>query len=206
MLAIEKNLWEQGIELIAGVDEAGRGPLAGPVVAAAVIFPEGYLIDGVNDSKKLTPKKREILFEKITREALAIGVGIIDEKYIDEHNILRAALVSMKNAVDKLIEKPSYVLVDGNGLPEWEYHAEAIVKGDSLSFTIAAASIIAKVTRDKIMAEYDKQFPSYAFAKHKGYATRYHIDAIKKAGLCPIHRKTFCRKILGQQTELSFSI
>lgn len=205
MLSIEKSLWNSGIKFIAGVDEVGRGPLAGPVVSAAVIFRKGGFIDGVDDSKKLTSKKRELLYEKIMETALAVSVGIVDESYIDRHNILRATFVSMKDAVVRLEQKPGFVLVDGNRVPEWEYPSKAIVKGDTRSLSIAAASIIAKVTRDRMMIEYDKKFPVYAFAKNKGYATRMHIEAIKKEGLCPIHRKTFCRKITGRkQTELSF--
>ena len=206
MLSIEKSFWSNGIEFVAGVDEAGRGPLAGPVVSAAVVLRNGDYIEGVDDSKKLSSKKREILFEEIKVRALYFGIGIADESYIDEHNILNATFYSMKQAVDKLEHKPEYVLVDGNRVPDWEYPSRAIVKGDSLSMSIAAASIIAKVTRDRIMVEYDRSYPAYAFARHKGYATRYHMNAIKQEGLCPIHRRTFCRNIFdGNQTQLHFT-
>lgn len=201
MLNIEKSFWSNGVELIAGVDEAGRGPLAGPVVSAAVVLRKDDYIEGVDDSKKLSSKKREILFEEIKERALTFGVGIADERYIDKHNILNATLYSMKQAVEKLEHKPEYILVDGNRLPDWDYPSRAIIKGDSLSMSIAAASIIAKVTRDRIMVEYDRSYPVYAFAKHKGYGTKYHMDVIKQKGICPIHRRTFCRNILeGNQT------
>ena len=205
MLSIEKSFWSNGIEFIAGVDEAGRGPLAGPVVSAAVVLRNGDYIEGVDDSKKLSSKKREILFEEIIKRALYFGIGIADENYIDEHNILNATFFSMKQAVDKLKHKPEYVIVDGNRLPDWDYSSRAIVKGDSLSMSIAAASIIAKVTRDRIMVEYDRSYPVYAFARHKGYATKHHMDIIKQEGLCSIHRRTFCRNILDRsQIEFHF--
>ena len=205
LLKFEKNLWENGIKLIAGIDEAGRGPIAGPVVSSAVIFEKGEYIDGVNDSKKLTPLKREKLYEIIIKKALCYGIGIISEKDIDKMNILNAALLSMKKAVENLIIKPEFLLIDGNKIPDIPYSSEAIIKGDSLSFSIASASIIAKVTRDRLMLDYHDIYPIYSFSKNKGYATREHITAVKKEGLCPIHRKTFCRKILApEQIEVEF--
>ncbi len=206
LLKYDNNFWNNGIELIAGIDEVGRGPIAGPVVSAAVIFEKfkkiEYLED-VCDSKKLTPKKREKLFKVIKEEALSYGIGIVSEKEIDKINILNAALLSMKKAVEDLKIEPEFLLIDGNKIPETCYPSKAVVKGDSLSFSIAAASIIAKVTRDRMMIDYDLKYPAYLFRKNKGYATKEHIEAVKKAGLCDIHRKTFCVKILGgEQTNL----
>ena len=205
LLKFEKNLWENGIKLIAGIDEAGRGPIAGPVVSSAVIFEKGEYIDGVNDSKKLTPLKREKLYEIIIKKALCYGIGIVSEKDIDKMNILNAALLSMKKAVENLKFKPKFLLIDGNKIPDTSYSSKAIIKGDSLSFSIASASIIAKVTRDRLMIDYHDIYPIYSFFKNKGYATREHINAVKREGLCPIHRKTFCRKILSpEQIEVEF--
>ena len=187
----EKEYYSKGYKLICGIDEAGRGPLAGPVVAGAVILPEGCLIEGVNDSKKLSEKKREKLYDEITDNALAWAVGIVDNNVIDEINILEATRRAMKMAIDGLKIKPDYILIDAEkkvdtgGVPYLP-----IIKGDALSISIASASIIAKVTRDRMMYEYDKIFPVYDFAKHKGYGTKAHIDAIKANGLCMIHRKT----------------
>lgn len=184
--------------LIAGVDEAGRGPLAGPVFAAAVILPDDCIIEGINDSKKLSEKKREALFEVIKKNALAYAVCSVGEKKIDEINILNATLNAMQNAIERLDTKPDYVLIDGNKAPKIEIPNEPIVKGDSKSMCIAAASILAKVSRDKFIAEIAESYPQYGFDKHKGYGTKYHYEAIKKYGICDIHRKTFLKKILGE--------
>lgn len=191
----ERGLNEKGYKLIAGIDEAGRGPLAGPVVAAAVILPVSCMIEGVNDSKKVSEKRREVLYDEITANAIAWGVGIVDNNVIDEINILNATRMAMHEALLDLEEKPDYVLIDAeahvdtNGIPFLP-----IIKGDALSISIAAASIIAKVTRDRIMRDYDKKFPQYGFIKHKGYGTKAHIDAIRENGLSEIHRKTFSEK------------
>lgn len=190
-LEIEHTLWSQGIKDIAGVDEAGRGPLAGPVVAAAVIFPMEFTIDGVNDSKKLSAVKREELFTFIAKSAVSIGIGIVDHEVIDQINILQATFLAMRNALQNLIVKPGFVLVDGNSFKHETLSIQNVVDGDAKSFTIAAASIIAKVTRDRLMYEMDVRFPQYGFAKHKGYGTRQHIEAIRTYGLCEIHRKSF---------------
>lgn len=196
MLEFEHELYEKGIELVAGVDEAGRGPLCGPVVAAAVILPKNEKIAGVNDSKKLSEKKREELFEVIKEKAVAYSVGIVDEKVIDEVNILEATRLAMKKAVEGLSVTPEYVLVDAEKHVPISVSYTAIVKGDARSESIAAASIIAKVTRDHMIEEIDKKYPEYNFAKNKGYGTREHIQAIKEHGLCEIHRKTFCKKFI----------
>jgi ribonuclease HII len=192
----ERALWAQNIGHIAGVDEAGRGPLAGPVVAAAVIFPKEFVIDGVNDSKKLSAKKREELFSLISQQALSVGVGIIDHDIIDRINILQATHLAMRKALENLVIEPDYVLVDGNSFNHDTLHFQNIIGGDAKSFTIAAASIIAKVTRDKLMCELDVRFPQYGFARHKGYGTRQHIEAIRSYGLCEIHRKSFHPSVL----------
>jgi ribonuclease HII len=201
----EKEIWSGGIKLIAGVDEAGRGPLAGPVVASAVIFNKETFIPSVNDSKKLSPQKREELYHIIHEKALAIGVGIIDEKEIDKINILQATYKAMRIALGNLESKnesgnrskvnPQHILIDGYGLPEKFIPQTALIGGDGLSFSIACASIIAKVTRDAIMVEYDKMFPEYGFAKHKGYGTKQHFELIRKFGPSPIHRKSFLKKL-----------
>ena len=193
----EKEYYAKGYEVIGGIDEAGRGPLAGPVVAACVILPKGCVIEGVNDSKKLTEKKREELYDEITQKAVAWGVGIMDNNVIDEINILEATRKAMTHAIEELDVKPDYIFIDA------EKHVDTkgipflpIIKGDALSISIAAASIIAKVTRDRMMREYDKLFPAYGFEKHKGYGTKAHIDAIKANGLTIIHRKSFCAKFI----------
>jgi len=188
----DKLYFDKGLRFVSGIDEAGRGPLAGPVVAAAVILSDNTIIEEVNDSKKLTPKKRELLFEIIKTKALSYGIGIVDSITIDKINILQATFLAMKQALDQLTVKPEIVLVDGNHkIPGLEIKQEAIVSGDAKSQSIACASILAKVTRDKIMDEYAKQYPQYLFEKHKGYGTKTHIEAIRKFGACPIHRKTF---------------
>ncbi len=191
MLEYEQRLWHEGIDRIAGIDEAGRGPLAGPVVAAAVIFPSSVWLPDVDDSKKLTPRRRESLFPVIQDCALDVAVGRVDEKEIDRINILQATRLAMRMALGRLKERPQHLLIDGRGLPEKFFPQTAIIGGDRLSVSIAAASIIAKVTRDRIMIECDRLYPQYGFAQHKGYGTRQHIEAIGKYGLCPIHRRSF---------------
>lgn len=190
-LLFEKELWDSGSRFIAGVDEAGRGPLAGPVVAAAVIFPRYIRLDGIRDSKSISSKKRYKLYEEIKAKALSIGIGIVDNNVIDEINILNATFRAMHRAIEELEPAPDYLLVDGPYFAELNIPAKKIVDGDSKCHTIAAASIVAKVTRDEIMLQYDKQYPEYGFAKNKGYGTREHIEAIKKFGLTEIHRKSF---------------
>ncbi|NPV43064.1 MAG: ribonuclease HII [Firmicutes bacterium] len=195
LLFYEEKAYKKGYRLIAGVDEAGRGPIAGPVVAAAVILPIGVTIQGINDSKQLTAVEREELYCEIKRKALYINFDIIDERYIDENNILNASLKAMVNAIKGLKVVPDFVLIDGKGNSIFNFPHECIIKGDCLSMSIAAASIIAKVERDAIMKEYDKIYPEYGFAKHKGYATKEHLERIKQYGLCPIHRRTFKIKL-----------
>ncbi|HLP16932.1 MAG TPA: ribonuclease HII [Bacteroidota bacterium] len=191
LLKYERKYWSRGIHLIAGVDEAGRGPLAGPVVAAAVIFPEDVVIEGVNDSKKLTEKKREELFGEIHARALAVGVGIVGHEEIDRINILQASILAMTQAIAELTPVPEQLLVDGNFFRHAVHPVENIVKGDALSHSIAAASIVAKVTRDRLMCELDALYPGYEFARHKGYGTSAHIDAILALGYSPVHRRSF---------------
>lgn len=194
---IENNLYEKGIYKICGIDEAGRGPLAGPVVVAAVIMPEDSLIEGVNDSKKVSEKKREKLYDEITENAIAWGVGIIDEKEIDNINILNATKKGLTTAIKQLSEKPDIILVDAlTNIDTLGIPYESIIKGDAKSYSIASASIIAKVTRDRIMRQWDEVYPEYGFQKHKGYGTKAHIEAIKSNGICPIHRKTFVKNII----------
>lgn len=191
-----ENLYsENNNKLVCGVDEAGRGPLAGPVCAAAVIMPYGIIIDGVNDSKKLTEKKRELLFDTIKEKSLCYGIAFSDEKEIDEVNILNATFLAMKRAVKSLKIQPDLILVDGNRLPDFDIPAKTIVKGDSLSHSIACASILAKVTRDRLMKELSKKYPEYGFEKHKGYGTKAHYEAIKANGICEIHRRTFLKNV-----------
>ncbi len=187
----EREVKQDGFAQIAGIDEAGRGPLAGPVVAAAVILPFSFSAAGINDSKKLTAKKRAALYETIYDGAIAVGVGVVEADEIDRINILKASLLAMAIAVDKLDIPPDYLLVDGSFRIDSNLPQKAIPKGDGLSVSIAAASIIAKVTRDRLMAHYHKLYPQYNFEKHKGYPTRAHRDAICVHGCCPIHRKTF---------------
>lgn len=181
---------------ICGIDEAGRGPLAGPVVAGAVVLPKGKRILYVNDSKKLSEKKREELFDVIKEEALSFGLGIVSPERIDEINILQATYEAMRDAVNKLSVSPDILLNDAVTIPGIDIRQVPIIKGDARSLTIASASILAKVTRDRIMAEYDLQYPEYGFAKHKGYGTKAHIDAIRQFGPCPIHRKTFIKNFI----------
>jgi ribonuclease HII len=191
LLYFERQFWERNILLVAGVDEAGRGPLAGPVVAAAVIFKPGVRIPFVDDSKKLSENRREDLYHTIRREAVAVGVGTVSHDVIDRINILQASMLAMHKAIAQLSIQPEQLLVDGNFFRHENIPVENIVKGDALSHSIAAASIIAKVTRDALMKEYDLVFPNYGFAKHKGYGTREHVAAIHRYGLSEIHRKTF---------------
>jgi ribonuclease HII len=189
--SFEKKAIKAGYSKIAGIDEAGRGPLAGPVVAAAVILPDSLPVSGIKDSKKLTPKKRERLFEEIYRHAVAVGIGIVDPIEIDRINILEASRSAMALAVDDLALEPDYLLIDGTFRIPSSLPQEPIPKGDTLSISIAAASIIAKVTRDKMMVKFHQEYPQFGFAQHKGYPTKAHKAAIKKYGCCPIHRKSF---------------
>jgi ribonuclease HII len=190
-LEIERALWLQGIEHIAGVDEAGRGPLAGPVVAAAVVFPRDLIIEHVDDSKKCTAKQREALFTLIMEQAICVGVGVVDHEVIDRINILQATILAMRKSIENLSIQPEYAIIDGNSFKHETLKFQNIIRGDETSFTIAAASIVAKVTRDRLMRDLDIQFPQYGFAQHKGYGTRQHIDAIRTYGLCEIHRRSF---------------
>lgn len=182
---------------VCGVDEAGRGPLAGPVFAAAVILPRDVLIEGINDSKKLTEKKREELFDVICNKATAYCIYSVDEKRIDEINILQATFEAMRGAVSGLCITPDYVLIDGDKSPSVTVEHKTVVKGDSKSMAIAAASILAKVSRDRYITKMGEKYPGYGFHKHKGYGTKAHYDAISELGICPIHRKSFLRKILN---------
>lgn len=190
MKEYENELYEKGIELIAGVDEVGRGPLVGPVVTAAVILPKDYFDERINDSKKITEKKREMLFDVIMNNALSVGIGISSEKVIDEINILEATKRAMKEAINNLSITPEHVLIDAVKL-DIDIPSTSIIKGDAKSQSIAAASIIAKVTRDRMMYELDKKYPEYDFAHNKGYGTKKHIEALKKYGVLENHRKTF---------------
>ena len=193
----EINARQRGFNAVCGVDEAGRGPLAGPVYAAAVILPEGCEIEGLNDSKKLSEKKREQLFDVITEKAIAYSIQMVDAQTIDDINILQATFLAMRRAVESLDPKPDIALIDGNGKPGLVIEERTVVKGDAKSVSIAAASILAKVTRDRYMLEADKKYPEYGFAKHKGYGTKLHYEAIREHGICPEHRRTFLKKILG---------
>lgn len=193
LLEFESLARKQGFKIIAGIDEAGRGPLAGPVVAAAVILPEGLLISGVDDSKKLSGVKRNFLFDEIMKQAVTVGVGISDSQTVDRINVLQATLRAMEAAVAMLSIQPDCLLIDGISKTALQLHQKTIKKGDSLSLSIAAASIIAKVTRDRIMMAYDKEYPGYGFADHKGYGSASHMAAVAVLGPTPIHRLTFRR-------------
>ena len=199
----ERTMWEiedsLGLHLICGVDEAGRGPLAGPVCAAAVILPEHLQIPGLNDSKKLTDKKRRELFPVIQEQAVAYGIGLASEQEIDEINILQATFLAMRRALDQLTVRPEIALIDGNRETDFGLPVKTVVKGDSLSANIAAASVLAKVTRDNIMVELAQQYPDYGFEIHKGYGTKAHYQALRTYGPCPIHRKTFLKKFYGEK-------
>ncbi|WP_244282214.1 ribonuclease HII [Maledivibacter halophilus] len=192
---IEGRFFDLGYNLIAGLDEAGRGPLAGPVVASAVILPKNKIILGVDDSKKIPEKRREKLFKEIYNSALYVGVGIVDNRIIDQINIFNATKLAMKRAIYDLKIKPDFLLIDALELADINIKQRSIVKGDSKSISIAAASIIAKVTRDNLVREYDRKYPGYNFSKHKGYGTKEHYEAINKYGVTPVHRKSFLKNI-----------
>lgn len=196
-LIYEKECADQGFKFVCGVDEAGRGPLAGPVCAAAVILKPYDIIEGVDDSKKLSEKKRECLYDIIKKRAISYAVSFAKVEEIEKVNILNATHLAMKRAVDKLNIKPDMVLVDGNSLPYFGISSRAVIKGDSLSESIACASILAKVSRDRYMKEISKEYPVYEFERHKGYGTKLHIEKLKEFGMSPIHRKSFLKKILG---------
>lgn len=189
----ENELIAKGYKVVCGVDEAGRGPLCGPVCAAACILPTGLVIDGLNDSKKLTEAKREKLFDVITENAIAYSIALGSVEEIDKLNILEATLLTMRRAIDGLSVKPDFALIDGNICRDFQLPAKSIIHGDALSPSIAAASILAKVTRDRLCYELDKEYPEYGIAKHKGYGTKAHMDALRKYGPAPIHRKQFIR-------------
>jgi ribonuclease HII len=192
LFSFDKDFYDKGLRFIAGIDEAGRGPLAGPVVASAVILPKDIKILDLNDSKQLSEKKREKLFDIIKEKALAYAIEAVDNKIIDQINILQATFLAMSNAILKLKLKPDLCLVDGNHkIPSLTFDQNAVISGDAKSACIAAASILAKVTRDRMMLDYAKQYPVYEFEKHKGYGTKKHIEALKQHGACPIHRVTF---------------
>ncbi|MBO4419505.1 MAG: ribonuclease HII [Oscillospiraceae bacterium] len=189
----EAELRGEGFVVLCGIDEAGRGPLAGPVCAAACVLPAGLVVEGLNDSKKLSEKRREALYDVITAEALAWAVCLVDEKTVDEINILQATYRAMRGAVGQLGLRPDLCLVDGNRDPGLDLPTRTVVKGDATCASVAAASILAKVTRDRLMVEYDARYPGYGFAIHKGYGTKAHYEAIDRLGLCPIHRRTFLK-------------
>lgn len=197
----EINLWEieseLPFELICGVDEAGRGPLAGPVCAAAVILPKGLVIPGLNDSKKLSDKRRRELFPIIQQEAVSFGIAFASQEEIDEINILQATFLAMRRAMEQLNPQPEFALIDGNWETDFGVPCKTVIKGDSLSANIAAASVLAKVTRDNWMMEAAEKYPGYGFEIHKGYGTKAHYAALEKLGPCPIHRRTFLKKLYG---------
>ena len=201
LLTMEKEMEirAKGFTAVCGIDEAGRGPLAGPVVAAAVILPEDIQLPGVNDSKKITEKKREILFDFVKEHALAYGIGEASETEIDEINILQATFLAMRRAVEALQIPADYALVDGNRIQGLPVPAETVIGGDGKVLSIAAASILAKVTRDRYMRDMAAQYPEYGFEKHKGYGTKAHYAAIEQYGICPLHRKTFLKMVLNHQ-------
>lgn len=194
-LEFEKEALAKGYKSVCGVDEAGRGPLAGPVCAAAVILPEGVIIDGVNDSKKLSEKKRESLFDVIREQAMSYSIAYATVDEIEEINILNATMLAMRRAIDGLDIKADYAMIDGNKIPPLDIDAECIVKGDAKSMSIACASILAKVSRDRLLYKYAEEYPMYGFDKHKGYGTKVHREAILKYGPCPYHRKSFLKKL-----------
>ncbi len=191
MTSFEVALYESGHKLICGLDEAGRGPLAGPVVAGAVILPENCVMEGLRDSKKLSARRREFFFEAINKKARAVGIGIVDNETIDRINILQATRLAMKKALDALQLKPDALLIDALTLSDIDIPQQGIIHGDDRSISIAAASVIAKVTRDRLMCDYHAAFPAYHFHQHKGYSTRQHLEQIREYGPCPLHRKTF---------------
>lgn len=194
----EQELLNEGFKIVCGIDEAGRGPLSGPVCAAAVILPLNCEIEGINDSKKLSEKKREKLYDIITQKALAYSIEMVDAQTVDDINILQATFLAMRNAVENLQIKPDVALIDGNQKPKLEIEERTLVKGDSKSISIAAASILAKVSRDRYMLALDEKYPQYCFSKHKGYGTKLHYEKISEHGICPEHRRTFLKKILGE--------
>lgn len=197
----ETEAHKNGYAVVCGVDEAGRGPLAGPVFAAAVILPENYTHEILNDSKKLSEKKRDAVFDDIVRDAVSYSVGIATEQEIDDINILNATFLAMKRAVDGLSVKPDLAYIDGNQYPKTGVKEVTIVKGDSKCMSVAAASIIAKVSRDRYMLKVAEEYPQYEFPKHKGYGTKLHYEMIEKYGVSPVHRKSFLKKILGEDTK-----
>ena len=199
MWEIESSVRDEGYEIICGVDEAGRGPLAGPVCAAAVILPMGLEIPGLTDSKKLTDKKRRELFPVIKEQAIAYGIGLASHEEIDEINILQATYLAMERALAQLSVKPDIALIDGNRAKDFGLPVRTVVKGDSLSMNIAAASILAKVTRDDLMLELAEKYPEYGFEVHKGYGTKAHYEALRAHGASEIHRKTFLKKFYGEK-------
>ena len=199
MWQIEDSFYAQGYQVICGVDEAGRGPLAGPVCAAAVILPKHLEIPGLTDSKKLTDKKRRELFPLIQEQAVAYGIGLASQEEIDEINILQATFLAMERALSQLDVRPDMVLIDGNRERDFGVPVQTVIKGDSLSANIAAASILAKVTRDNLMVELAKQYPQYGFEIHKGYGTKAHYEALRQYGASPIHRRSFLKKFYGEK-------
>ena len=199
MWEIENGIYDEGFEIICGVDEAGRGPLAGPVCAAAVILPKGLEIPGLTDSKKLTDKKRRELFPVIKEQAIAYGIGLASHDEVDEINILQATYLAMERALAQLTVKPDIALIDGNRAKDFALPVRTVVKGDSLSMNIAAASILAKVTRDDLMLELAEKYPQYGFEVHKGYGTKAHYEALRAHGASEIHRKTFLKKFYGEK-------
>ena len=199
MWEIENSLYSETVQLICGVDEAGRGPLAGPVCAAAVILPRDLQIPGLTDSKKLTDKKRRELFPVIQEQAVAYGIGLASEQEIDEINILQATFLAMRRALDQLSVRPDLALIDGNRETNFGLPVKTVVKGDSLSANIAAASILAKVTRDNIMIQLSEQYPEYGFEIHKGYGTKAHYAALTEHGASPVHRRSFLKKFYGEK-------
>ncbi len=194
----EHICYDEGFEIVCGIDEAGRGPLAGPVCAAAVVLPRDLEIEGLNDSKKLSDKRRRVLFDEITAQAVTYGIAFATEQEIDEINILQATFLAMRRALAQLSIQPSIALIDGNRETDFGLPVRTIVKGDSLSANIAAASILAKVTRDDFMLEQAKLYPEYGFDIHKGYGTKAHYEALRKYGPCPIHRRTFLKKFYAE--------
>lgn len=199
MWEIEDSFYTQGYKVICGVDEAGRGPLAGPVCAAAVVLPEHLEIPGLTDSKKLTDKKRRALFPVIQERAIAFGIGFASEQEIDEINILQATFLAMRRAMEQLKVRPDLALIDGNRETDFGLPVHTVIKGDSLSLNIAAASVLAKVSRDDVMLRLAETYPAYGFDIHKGYGTRAHYEALEKFGPCPIHRKSFLKKFYGRE-------
>ena len=197
--AIEEACMEEGFQVICGVDEAGRGPLAGPVCAAAVILPPHVEIPGLNDSKKLTDKRRRELFPIIKEQAIAYGIGLASHEEIDQINILQATYLAMERALAQLSVKPDLALIDGNRAKDFGLPVKTVVHGDSLSASIAAASVLAKVTRDDMMLQQDELYPRYGFAIHKGYGTKAHYDALRTYGPSPVHRMTFLKKFYGKE-------